>query len=489
LVANARAHESKSDPGAFVNPRDADDERRFRGSFSGYERNAFFERQGEQWTEVGYAMGLDFDEDGRAVAPIDMDGDGDLDLALLSLQSLRLLRNEAKARNWIRVTLAPKIGESHALGAVVRVTSGTQTTVDRVRLTAGFHTQVSTALHFGLADATQADVEVRWPSGTAQIFKGLAANQRYQLTEDGAAKAAALPAWPVASRPRAARFSLAAPVETAAGKSEALAPSGQPQVVNFWAPWCAACKREVPALAALAARGVSVTGVSVETKDKPSVAAFVRRHGLTYRNRFATDAVIESFFGVGGEMRLPATFVFGADGQLKRSFFHEVTTAEIDAALQVEGATARDAWILAQFELEAGRPERARRLLKPAVRLGATDPAALLEVARLYVRLGDVAQAEAIVQRGIARNGDDADLLLLQGELLARQGQMSDAEAAVDAALAQTPRHRDALVNKAMLLKARGDLDGAKARLKLALEVDPRAQGPKRLLAEIESPP
>ncbi len=39
-------------------------------------------------------------------------------------------------------------------------------------------------MHFGLGDATRVDLEIRWPSGTLQILKGVAANQVIEVDED-----------------------------------------------------------------------------------------------------------------------------------------------------------------------------------------------------------------------------------------------------------------------------------------------------------------
>jgi len=39
-------------------------------------------------------------------------------------------------------------------------------------------------VHFGLGDATRVDLEIRWPSGTLQILKGVAANQVIEVDED-----------------------------------------------------------------------------------------------------------------------------------------------------------------------------------------------------------------------------------------------------------------------------------------------------------------
>lgn len=487
MVAHAQAHESKKDPGAFVNPKDIAEERAFLGSFSGYERNVFYEKQGARWVEVGYALGLDFDHDGRAVAPLDVDGDGDLDLALLSLQGLKLLRNEAAPRNWLRVRLKATRSEPHALGARVTVAAGALKTLDRVRLTGGFHAQTSTELHFGLGEAATAAITVQWPSGATQVFEGLTANRRYLLTEGGSAAPVGLPAWPPDAQPRVGRYDLTAPVETATGARAPLTEAKTPQVINFWAPWCTACEREVPALARLAQAGVAVTGISVEVKDRAGVAAFAQAHGLTYRNRFATDAVIESFFGPEGKMTLPATFVFDAHGRLRRSFFREVRPDEIQAALQEEPGTARDAWMLAELQVKVNNPGGALALLKRAEALADGDAAALHEIARVLLSLGRLADARRIVETGLEQAGSDPELLLLKGQIRARGGEMAAAEAAVDAALAVTPGHRDALINKAMLLRARGALAEAEAHFEQALRVDPRSAVARQALADLRA--
>lgn len=487
LVAHARAHESKSDPGAFVDPKDAEEENRFRGSFSGYERNVFYERQGDRWTEIGYALGLDFDHDGRAVAPLDVDGDGDLDLAILSLQGLKLMRNEAKPKHWLRLALGAKGTERHALGALVTVEAGAVKTIDRVRITAGFHTQVSPELHFGLGDATQAKVTIRWPSGEIQVLEGLAADQRYAVEQGGAARPIALEPWPAEAQPRVGRFDLTVPVFTAEGTSEPLAPADRLHVVNFWAPWCEACKREIPALAGLAQKGIPITGISIETKDFAKVEAFAREHGLTYRNRYASDEAVASFFGPEGKLTLPATFVFDGSGQLRRSFFREVQIAEIQDALRVEAGTARDAWMLAQVQVQEGNPRGAIALLAKAESLGAQDPAALHEIGRIHLMLGQIDQAGRVAAKGLEINGADPELLLLRGETLARSGQLAAAEADVDRALELTPDHRDALINKGLLLKARGDLAEAALRFERALKADPRATIARQELADVRA--
>jgi peroxiredoxin len=59
---------------------------------------------------------------------------------------------------------------------------------------------------------------------------------------------------------------------------------GQVVVVNFWASWCAPCRKELPRLdalnAELAKRGGRVIAVSID-EDAQNVARFVQNHHLT----------------------------------------------------------------------------------------------------------------------------------------------------------------------------------------------------------------
>jgi thiol-disulfide isomerase/thioredoxin len=342
LVADAKATESnKRDSAAFAQPEDLKAAQSFRGSLSGYERDKCFLQQapGAPYLEAGYALGLDFDDDGRAVAALDVDGDGDLDLAMLSLQRLRLLQNDGPPGRFARLRLRATRGEAHAVGAVVTLTAGGRAQVDRVRLTAGFQTQVSAELHFGLGAASAVDrVQVRWPSGATETFTGVQAGQRNLLVEGaGASQPQPIPSWPKETRPAPrVPYDLRLPAADAKGQGHPLGTPGRATVVNFWAPWCAACERELPALSDLAkARAdVDVVGVSVEVGDRAGALAYAEKKALSFGVRFADDAIIEAFFGKSGRIDLPATFVFDATGRLQRAFRHEIDRAGVEAALK-----------------------------------------------------------------------------------------------------------------------------------------------------------
>jgi thiol-disulfide isomerase/thioredoxin len=60
--------------------------------------------------------------------------------------------------------------------------------------------------------------------------------------------------------------------------------SGRSLVINFWATWCAPCRREIPLLKALAAnwqgRDLAIVGIAVDYPDK--VRAFAQQFKIDY---------------------------------------------------------------------------------------------------------------------------------------------------------------------------------------------------------------
>ena len=97
----------------------------------------------------------------------DFDNDGDLDL----VTNGTIYRNESVKANWLKVRLqgdGVNINRS-AIGAQVRVSSGSRTVTRQVESGTGEGNQNDMTLHFGLGTASgKVPLEIRWPGGKTE---------------------------------------------------------------------------------------------------------------------------------------------------------------------------------------------------------------------------------------------------------------------------------------------------------------------------------
>jgi hypothetical protein len=122
------------------------------------------------------------------IAFADYDNDGDLDFYTNGATTGRaLFRNDglAQNRNWAQFTLEGVQSNHSAIGALLRLKTAAGWQVREVSAHNSFQGQSDLRQHFGLNDASQIDsLEVRWPSGTTQVFANLAVNNFYKLVEN-----------------------------------------------------------------------------------------------------------------------------------------------------------------------------------------------------------------------------------------------------------------------------------------------------------------
>ncbi|MCY4188052.1 MAG: CRTAC1 family protein [Bryobacterales bacterium] len=143
--------------------------------------------RGERFKDISAAAGpgLRQARPARGLAVADVDNDGRVEV-LINGQNERpaLLAQQGGATgNWIVLQLAGSVSNRSAIGAKARVTSSAGTQRGEVRGGGSYLSQHDLRLHFGLGPDTEADVELRWPSGLEQRLPGLAAGQVHAIRE------------------------------------------------------------------------------------------------------------------------------------------------------------------------------------------------------------------------------------------------------------------------------------------------------------------
>jgi enediyne biosynthesis protein E4 len=145
-------------------------------------RNMGAGRFAEQSSHAGLSRLGRFPARGSAYADFDNDGDLDSIVSLMDEKPL-LLRNEGGNRgNWIQIRLQGTVSNRMGVGARVRVTAMNTTQTATLRAGEGYLSSNDPRLHFGLGTATEAVVEVSWPSGRTSK-KTLPAGKMHTVVE------------------------------------------------------------------------------------------------------------------------------------------------------------------------------------------------------------------------------------------------------------------------------------------------------------------
>ncbi len=390
-------------------------------SWSGRESNRVFRNLGGgRFADVSALTGSDWLEDGRACARLDWDEDGRQDLVLRNRNAprLRLMLNRWPGQaNWLQLDLAGTACNADAVGAQVLVEAGGRRLRGAVRAGEGFLACSSKRLHFGLAEAQQADrVVVRWPGGKEESFDHLAANKRWRIVQGaGAAQPAAkepaaalLAAQPEPAKADEKREVTRVPLLSRLPLAELPLPgwqdpqrkigalAGAPVLVNLWSTTCAACLEEMDMFekrrAVFARGGLKIVPLLVEDNADPAKArAILAEHGLEALAGTADEpaqaairAVFEDVFFGEAEVPLPCSLLLDAKGQLCVVYPGVVRFKELAADLDA----------IARLPVDAPLDPRlcGGRILLPRVR----DFAAL---AARFGELGFPAAAAAMTRR------------------------------------------------------------------------------------------
>jgi thiol-disulfide isomerase/thioredoxin len=310
-------------------------------SFSGYERDPLYLNLGnKKFTDISGVSGIDSITDGRAGVFADFDNDGDLDVFSTTIQNqshLLFRNNVGQDNNFLRVELegGGKDVSRDAFGAVVRVTTSAGTLTKIKSGGSGFISENDPRLLFGLGkDAAAQSVEVTWPNGKVERFDGNFAAGSTVLLREGAAKAesvtlakAKLPDALTKTQllEQTLKIAIGKPlpaitVRNLAGRAVPIQKQfkpGRQTLINIWATWCLPCAKEMPELekirTQLAARGIDLIGLNVDTDKSAPVGKYVAEKGVTYPIFLGGVPAVERLFATD-ELAVPLSIVVSDKG-------------------------------------------------------------------------------------------------------------------------------------------------------------------------------
>ncbi|MBC03240.1 MAG: hypothetical protein CMJ34_08035 [Phycisphaerae bacterium] len=111
---------------------------------------------------------------------------------------------------------------------------------------------------------------------------------------------------------------------------------GKPYIVEFWATWCGPCKRSIPHLNSLYKKykdsGLTIIGVSDETKAVSKVRSFVKNQGDRMSYPVAIDGGVKrEWFEAAGQRGIPSAFI--VDNRNKIAFIGHPMDPQFDEIL------------------------------------------------------------------------------------------------------------------------------------------------------------
>lgn len=105
---------------------------------------------------------------------------------------------------------------------------------------------------------------------------------------------------------------------------------GQWVVVNYWATWCAPCRKEIPDLSELHDRrdDITVLGLAYEDTDIETWERFLAEYPATYP--ILQVDVYDPPEALGAPLALPTTFMVTPDGELAHTWVGPITGQMIE---------------------------------------------------------------------------------------------------------------------------------------------------------------
>lgn len=112
---------------------------------------------------------------------------------------------------------------------------------------------------------------------------------------------------------------------------------GKVVVLNFWATWCAPCRREIPLLIELqqqyGERGLQVVGVAIDSRA--AIRDFTKRVGINYPVLYGIEPAMNVAASYGDEQgTLPYTVVLDRAGRIRQISRTEIKRPAIEPVIR-----------------------------------------------------------------------------------------------------------------------------------------------------------
>ena len=451
-------------------------------SWCGNQANVFYVRpkpaagHKPRYYDFSGVSGLDFADDSRAFAAVDLDGDGNLDLVLKSRQGpqVRALLNECGVGKPVMVLkLRGTKSNRDAVGARVEVNGRVQF----VKAGSGYLSQHTKSLHF----AGEGIAKITWPSGLVEHTKPLSSGHSHEI-EEGSDK--------VASSLLHVRALIS---QTAATLCE-----NDPARADVWLlePVPLPEQRSGPGLVLL-----EEGSTSAEQRERYGV---FRRYLLDYRSDLElplallidqqsrahklyagipSDAAVRADLAVMGSPK-PLPFAGRYYQQPRRNYFKlgaafywagypEQAVPYLREVVNRDPSNWKALNAIARIQLDAGQPQQALQDFQKVLAVRPDYGAAMTGTGESYAALNNFDAAESMFRGALKQDANDSDAANQLGLVFAKRGKPEEAKQWFERAISAHKDHTGAINNLGVLYFNQGKANDAVAAFQYGINLAP----------------